>query len=371
MTRPTPAWLLPVLRLLVFIAAAAVIAAGVWYARPPHDLTIEVGAVGGSYYDNAVQYRDYLARRGINLHIVSNNNTLDIVKDVADPAVPIDVGFIAEDVTALRGADVSTLSIVQLQPLFVFASAELGRRTILDDLRGRRIVTLPIGSATANAALRVFQLLDVTQENTSFTFLPLADAVRELRAGKFDAGAFMLSPDNKLIREMAADSGLTLMPFGEVRAIANQLPFLRPVVLPRGIYNIADGIPPNDTPLLAASVGLVAHNGLHPWIIYSLLDAVGKTHRGATLVSEAGDFPTISGSQLEVDPIAVQWYKNGLPWVWRALPPEVASFVIRYEPGLLGTLVFGALVITGVFLAEIANLLVGLLGWIGRGGGRR
>ena len=207
-------------------------------------------------------------------------------------------------------SEVSIISLVQLQPMFVFASADLGRRSVLDDLRGRRIVTLPRNSATASAALRVFELLDINEENSSFTFLPLEDAVRELRAGKFDAGVFMLSPENKLIRAMAADTGLHMVPFSEVRAISNQLPYLRPVVLPRGIYNIADAIPPNDTPMLAASVGVVAHRGLHPWLVYSLLEAIAKTHRGDTLISEAGDFPTIVGSQLEVDPVAAIWYKN-------------------------------------------------------------
>ena len=134
--------------------------------------------------------------------------------------------------------------------------------------------------------------------------------MRELRAGQFDAGVFMLAPENKLIREMAADSGLHLMPISEVRAIANQLPFLRPVVLPRGIYNIADAIPPNDTPMLAAPVGVVARKGLHPWLVYSLLEAIAKTHRGATLISDAGDFPTIVGSQLEVDPLAGDVVQN-------------------------------------------------------------
>ncbi len=362
--RPGSAWPLPGLRLAVFVLAAVIIAAGVWHARPPHDLTIEAGAVGGSYYENAVHYRDYLAARGIDLHIVSKNSTLDIVKDVANPDVPVDVGFVAEDLSAVRDSEVSIISLVQLQPLFVFASADLGRRSVLDDLRGRRIVTLPRNSATASAALRVFGLLDITEENTAFTFLPLEDAVRDLRAGKFDGGAFMLSPENKLIRAMAADSGLHMVPFSEVRAIANQLPFLRPVVLPRGIYNIADAIPPNDIPMLAASVGVVAHKDLHPWLVYSLLDAIAKTHRGDTLISDAGDFPTIVGSQLEVDPVAAMWYKTGVPWVWRELPPLWASFVDRYEPQILGMGVLGALAVCGAFIADTFSLMLGAIAWI-------
>ena len=52
----------------------------------------------------------------------------------------------------------SIIGLIQLQPLFIFASADLGRRSVLDDLRGRQIVLLPRNSATAAAALRVFEL---------------------------------------------------------------------------------------------------------------------------------------------------------------------------------------------------------------------
>ncbi len=365
-TRPAPTWLLPVLRLGVFVLAVAVIAAGVWHARPPHEMTIEVGPVGGSYYENAVKYRELLAARGINLHIITNNNTLDIVNDVADVSVPIQVGFVAEDLPAARDADVSMIGLVQLQPLFIFANAELGRRSVISDLRGRKIVTTPRKSASASAALRIFELMDITEENTSFTFMPLMDAVRELRAGKFDAAVFMLAPDNKLVHEMATDSGLHLVPFEEVHAIANQLPFLRPVVLPRGIYDIADAIPPNDTPLLAASVGVVVQKGLHPWLVYSLLEAIAKTHRGATQISDAGDFPTIRGSQVEVDPLAAQWYKTGVPWIWQDFPPAWASFLACYEPEILAVIALGAFVVVGAFMADILGLLLCALASIGR-----
>lgn len=370
MTRPSPLGLFPVLRLLVFLAAAGVVAAGAWYSRPPHDLTIEVGAVGSSFYNNAVRYKEILATDGIDLHIISKDSTLDIVKDVADPASPAEAGFVAQDVSSIKDAGVSMISVVQLQPLFVFASADLGRRSVLDDLRGRKIVTLPRNSATANATLRVFQLMGITLENTSFTFLPLADAVQQLRAGKFDAGAFMLSADNQIIREMAADSGLNLMPFSEVHAIANALPFLRPVILPRGTFNIADAIPPNDTPMVATSVELVAEKSLHPWLVYSLLEAITQTHRGPTAINDAGEFPTIAGSQLAVNPFAAQWYKNGLPWVWRELPPGLASFVDRYEPRILAVIAIGGLLVICVFVAEFLGLLIGTLAWIGRRGGR-
>ena len=71
-----------------------------------------------------------------------------------------------------------------------------------------------------------------------------------------------------------------------------------PIVLPRGIYDIADGIPPTDVPMLAGTVDVAVREGLHPYVIYSLLEAMAAVHRNATLVSGAGAYPTVAGTDL-------------------------------------------------------------------------
>ncbi len=332
-------------RVVTFVLAAVVFVAGALYARPSYVLTIETGPVGGSYYQAALKYQAILAAKGIHLEIRTNPNSLEIVRDVANRDSGIDLGFIAQDVSDLKDADIYSLGQIELQPLFIFASAELGRRSTIDDLRGRKIVMPPSDSATSNAAMRVFQLYDITKDNSSFTFMPLAEAVKQLRAGRFDAGVFMLAPGNAAIRELANDTGLRLVPLAETKAVANHLPFLRPVVLPRGIYNIADAIPPTDTPMVAAPVGIVARSGLHTYVIFSVLEAMTKVHRGPSFISNAGEFPTMAGSQLTVQPIAEEYYTSGVNWIYRALPPWPASVVDNY---LL--LVVGLYLLSRVFI---------------------
>jgi hypothetical protein len=210
-------------------------------------------------------------------------------------------------------------------------------------LRGRKIVMPPADSATSAAAVKLFNLYDITTENSQFTFMALADAAKALRAGKFHAGAFMLAPENPVVRELMADSGLRLVPISEVGAIANHLPFLRPVLLPRGIYSIADAIPPNNTPMVAAPVGLVIDSGTHSFLVYSLLDAMAKVHRGATFISRAGEFPSAQGGQLSVDERAEEYFRSGVPWIYRRLPPWPASFIEMYQvPLVFALLLAGA-----------------------------
>jgi TRAP transporter TAXI family solute receptor len=348
-------------RLVLVALIAAVLVVAAIQARPPGTLTIETGPVGGSYYENARKYQQILAEQGINLRIVPNPNSLQIVRNVADPKSGTDVGFVAQDVSGSQHGSLYTIGQIELQPLFVFASAEFSRRSVLDDLRGRRIVMPPSDSATSDAAIRVFQLYDITPENSQFSFMPLAEAAAALRAGRFDAGVFMLAPENPAIRDLTADSGLHLVPMGEVKAITSHLPFLRPVLLPRGIYNIADGIPQNNTPMVAAPVGIVVREGLNPYLTYALLEAMTKVHRGPTFIANAGDFPTIAGSQLPVLPIVEQYYHSGVPWIYRELPPWPASFIDRWQVLIFAMFLLGGLYICARSLADLAEFLSWLL----------
>jgi TRAP transporter TAXI family solute receptor len=345
-------------RLIALVAVVAIVVAAALYARPPSDLTMATGPVGGSYYLAAEKYQKILAARGITLQLRPNPNSLDIVRDVGDPDSGVDAGFIAQDVSASKDADLFEIGQIELQPLFIFASAELGRRTTLDDLRGRKIVMPPSNSATSAAALELFKLYDITEQNSFFTFQGLADAAKDLRAGKFDAGVFMLTAENAVVIELAADSSLHLVHSTEVKAIANQLHFLRPVVLPRGIYNIADSIPPSDTAMVAATVGVVVRKDLHPYLVYSLLEAMTKVHRDPTFLSSAGTYPTIHGSQLTVHPLAAQFYRTGTPWAYTELHPWAASAVYKYQLIIVGILLLSGIFIAIKYLAELGSIVL-------------
>jgi TRAP-type uncharacterized transport system substrate-binding protein len=350
------------IRLVVFAAAITLVVAAMIESMPPTHATMEVGPVGGSFYQIGLEYQKFLARKGITLELRSKDNSLEIIDDVKREGSGIDIGLEAQDVSGYRESPVFTAGHIQLQPLFIFASADLGRRISITDLRGRKIVMPAITSATSDAAVRMFQLYDITRENTSFTFMPLTEGAEALRAGRFDAGAFMLAPDNALMRKLASYTGLRLVPLGTVKAITNHLQFLQSVVLPRGIYDIADGIPAADVPMVAGTVDVVIRAGLHPYVIYLLLEAMAEVHRGPTFLSNAGDYPSISGASLTVDPVVQQYYRTGMPWTYRNLPPFLASFVSRYLLLAVVAFVLMELFRLSGYLASCCSLLNAMRG---------
>src|SRR5215469_14572387 len=96
-------------RLVISGLLAVAILVGLLRVKPPHTLTIETGPAGGSYYQDAMAYRTFLAAHGIDLKLRLKPNSLEIVNDVADPRSGVDVGFVAQDLTALQNAPVATI----------------------------------------------------------------------------------------------------------------------------------------------------------------------------------------------------------------------------------------------------------------------
>ena len=175
-----------------------------------------------------MKYQAILKTHGIKLRLRQRPNSLEIVREsIANKESGHRCRLCRPGCPRVAGSGAcSSIGQIELQPLFIFASAQLGRRTTLNDLRGRKIVMPPADSATSDAAIRVLQLYDITPENSAFSFMPLASAVEQLQTGAFDAGVFMLAPENPVIRSLAADPNLHLLPIDEAKAVANHLAFL-------------------------------------------------------------------------------------------------------------------------------------------------
>jgi len=97
---------------------------------------------------------------------------------------------------------------------------------------------------------------------------------------------------------------------------------------------------------------------LHPYLVYSLLDALAKVHRDPTFVSNAGDYPTIAGSQLTVHPLAAQYYRTGIPWGYSELSPWTATALYENQHFIVYFLVLGGIFIAVKYLTELGGIAI-------------
>lgn len=298
---------------------------------PPDPVVIETGPVGGSYHRNALRYEQHLKAAGFKVEVRPNPQSLDSIGYVNGNGPKTHIAFTAQAIDGSAFPNVRSAGVIQTQPLFTFVHKDLvGRVNTLADLKGLRLVMPPDRSATSEAARAVLGLFGVNPSNTTFTYLPIAEAAAELKAGRHDAGLFMLTADNPLVVALGTDSALWLPSLTAAPAIAGKLPWLRAVKLPVGTFDIAGNLPPQEVEAVGAMVNVIVREDLHPAVLFELLRVMDEFHGGATLVNRAGEFPSLTSTELQPHPLAAQYRKTGVPWLYRHFSPFIARMFESY-----------------------------------------
>jgi hypothetical protein len=326
------------LAVLLLLALLWLALGNVGQAVPPRAVVIQAGPEGGSFDQHAQRYAQALRSAEVAVQVRNVADTLSIPANLAQPSPRVDVGFTALPVPPQEFPTLRSAGVVELQPLFVFHRAALGAPASPQALAGLRLVMPPPGSASAKAALQVLAEYGVTPDNARVTHLPLGEAVAALRRGEHDAGFFMLAPANAMIAALATDPGLRPLPLAENLALSRRLDGLKPVLLARGAFGLKPALPAQDLPMVAARVEVIVREDIHPAVLYPLLQAMKDTHRGQTLVSPPGEFPSATGTVLPLHPLAADWGRDGTPWLYEHLPALPASLIDTYWAPLLALL---------------------------------
>lgn len=333
-------WLLPVL--LVMLLAVVV-----FLALPPRTIIIEAGPEAGTWYQDALKLRTFLAARGIEVKIRTTDASMTVIADVNRANSDVDVGFAVHSLENAHFRRVTTLGTIEYQPLFVFYRASLGELSSLVQLRGKRIILPPTDSAAARSMMPLLGALGLSPNNTTITFRPLSDRLAALMDGDADAGLVILSPDAPLIRELAARPDLRIMDFPQAEAIERTFLTLHQTGLPRGSFNLETDVPPNSLHLVALLSDVVVRDDLHPAIIYLLLQAMSEEFGRGDLTTRMGEFPSARNRELTLNKFASDYYRAGLPWHYRYLPLWLGSVIGYYI----------AMIIPMIVLLPVYNLL--------------
>lgn len=336
---------------------------------PPAQVVIQAGPVGGSFDTHARAYAAMMQARGFRVEVRNQEDSLHIIDRLEAPDAQVQIGFTAQRLRAADHPEVFSVGAVEMQPLFLFMRRSLPPPTSLAQLAGLRLVLPQRSSATAQATADVLQRYGVTPDNTSFTHSSLRQAAEALLMGQYDAGFFMVAPNNPLVARLAAHPDLRMVSFADHLSIARNLDYLKPATLIRGALDLRAPLPPSDVALVAATVNVVVRKDIHPAVLYALLQAMEEIHKGQTLVSDAGDFPRRSGTDLPVHTLAVEWSKSGTPWLYAHLPATLAGIVDAYWAPALFVLASVSAVgtlqsLTGFIDGLVMGLALHWLGWL-------
>ena len=320
--------------------------------NPPRRVVLATGVAQGAYAEFGKRYAEQLARHGITVELRATQGAAENLALLRDPASGVDLAFVqggADLASASQGGadaepDAALVSLGSLfyEPVWLFYREAAAQRllqtptlTKLGQLAGG---TLNIGVAGSGAPPLMEGLLaanHIAPDSITLQRQPTTPAVVDLLEGRLDALAMASAPEALMVQMLLQTPGIRLFDFAQAEAYSRRFPFMSPVLLPRGVVDLAADLPPADVHLVAPTATLVARDTLHPALVQLFVQAAQRVHSGAGWFQRKGDFPNAANTERPVAPEAQQIYRNGAPWLQRYLPFWLANLADRMWLALL------------------------------------
>ena len=274
------------------------------------------------------RYRAVLARHGVDLQLVPSAGQVENVARLKSPGSGFAAGFASGGLTsAAEAPGVVSLGTIAYDPLWIFCRG-LSEPVQFADLAGKRVAIGPEGSGTRALALELLRKngLDRVVQPVALTHVAAGDA---LERGEIACACMLTYAGAPEVGRLFADERVSLMGFPRADAYASLFPFLRKVVLPTGVFDLAANRPPHDVPLIADAESLLVRQDLHPAIQYLLLQAAEEIHSGAGILQRPAQFPAPEPVDVPLSDEARQFYKSGGTLLQRHLPFWLWVFASR------------------------------------------
>jgi TRAP-type uncharacterized transport system substrate-binding protein len=316
--------------ILVVSLAISLVAFGLFDTAAPNSLTIASGPEGSAFRRNAEQYKKILAKQGVTLRILPSEGSNDNLGKLANPKIPVDVGFVlGGEAGSTTAENLVSLGSISYQPLMIFYRGQ--RRHLLSDFKGLRIDIGPDGSG-ANSLAHTLLAANGIKAGDGTTYLDTLsdDTARALDEGRIDAFFAMSdSTPNTLIRQLLRTPNIHLFNVIQADGYARRIPYLNKLQLPRGSLDFGEDIPSEDVQLIGPTVELVARDSLHPALSDLLLEAAREVHGKPGLYKKRGEFPAPLEHEFRISPDATRYYASGKSFLYRTFPFWVASLIAR------------------------------------------
>ena len=321
---------------------------------PPKHVVLATGPAGSAYEAFGKRYAAELKRYGINVTLQPSIGSRENLRLLHDVKTRVDLAFVqggsSEAAQKLdeKDGEVELVSLGSLfyEPVWLFYRTEkaksLNREATLKQLaqlRGWRVNVGARGSGAPGLAAKLLAANFIDREEIQRGSLEETPAVQALLAGEIDAMLMVSAPESPMVQMLLQTPGVKLFEFTQAEAYARRYPFISPVLLPRGVADLARDVPPRDESLIATTTSLVAREGTHPALIQLFVQAAARIHGNAGWIARAGQFPTPDRTEFALAPEAERFYKTGAPVLQRYLPFSLANLIDRMWVALFSIVV--------------------------------
>ncbi|MBP7564793.1 MAG: C4-dicarboxylate ABC transporter substrate-binding protein [Burkholderiaceae bacterium] len=346
------------------LLAIALLALTYWWLdpTPPRRVTLATGPAQSAYDEFGKRYAKALAANGITVHLVETEGSAHNLRLLHEGSV--DLAFVqggTADATLGPGAGapsvdgsvvpndtgLQSLGSLFVEPVWVFyqeaaverlrkaaaatppADEDGGTLSRPGQLAGLRVNVGTEGSGVPALMRQLFELNQIDVKTLRLSTLAQTPATVGFLGGDIDVLVFASAPESLMVQMLLRTPGVGLMDFVQSEAYSRRLPFLSPVVLPRGVVDLATDVPPRDVRLVASTTALLAREDTHPALLQLFAQAAIGLHGGAGWFNRAREFPNAVQAQYPLSREAERAMRDGPPVMQRYLPFWMANLVER------------------------------------------
>ncbi|RYX95264.1 MAG: C4-dicarboxylate ABC transporter substrate-binding protein [Comamonadaceae bacterium] len=337
------------------LLAAVLLTLAYWWLdpNPPKRVVLATGPAQSAYEEFGKQYARILAQDGIEVVLLpsaGSANNLALLREGK-----ADLGFVQGGTSESKPEDeenLASLGSLFVEPVWLFYREEAagkipqtppvagaaasesrapGRPTLnaLGQLTGWRVNIGSPGSGIPNLMNKLLASNKVELSSLKISELEQTPATVAFLSGELDAIVFASAPESLMVQMLLQTPGVGLMDFPQSEAYSRRFSFLSPVVLPRGVVDLAADIPPQDVRLVAPTTALINRVGTHPALLQLFVQAGNQIHGNAGWFKRAREYPNLENNELPISAEAERAIKNDKPFLQRYLPFWVANLVER------------------------------------------
>jgi hypothetical protein len=229
-----------------------------------------------------------------------------------------------------------SLGTLFYEPVWIFYRTESakklnrqGRLAAIPQMRGWSVNVGGRGSGTPGLMNKLLYANGLEQTDLKRSTLDETSAVVALLEGQLDAAVLVSAPESQMVQMLLQTPGIKVYEYAQPEAYARRYPFLSPVVLPRGVVDLARDVPAEDIALIATTTSLLAREDIHPALVQLFAQAASRIHSGPGWIARAGSFPNAQQSEFDIAKDAARYYQSGPPLLQRYLPFWLANLVDR------------------------------------------
>ncbi len=330
----------------ILIAVALLVAAYfVLDPTPPKHVVLATGPELSAYARFGERYAEELKRHGIRVELRPTTGSFQNRRLLRDPKERVDLAFVqggsGDSPRATEEEKANMVPLVSLgtlfyEPVWIFYRAERtknlnrqGALAAIPQMRGWSVNVGGRGSGTPGLMNKLLDANGMERNDLKRSNLDETSAVVALLEGKLDAAVLVSAPESNMVQMLLQTPGIKVYEYAQAEAYARRYPFLSPVVLPRGVVDVARDVPAEDVTLIATTSSLLARENIHPALVQLFVQAASRIHSGPGWIARAGSFPNPHESEFEMAKDAARYYRNGPPLLQRYLPFWLANLIDR------------------------------------------